>query len=93
MESDPALSFSENFARFRAEAEGIDPESALFLRSPRNVLALLNSIAARLSSRMSLNSLRRPKVLWPTRGSRIFKPLASSFSVSWCVAAPTCDPR
>jgi hypothetical protein len=31
MEFDPALSFSDNLARFRAEAEGIDPECARIL--------------------------------------------------------------
>ncbi|MBB2973726.1 hypothetical protein [Mesorhizobium sp. RMAD-H1] len=31
MEFDPALSFSDNLARFRAEAEGIDAECARIL--------------------------------------------------------------
>ena len=31
MEFDPALSFSDNLARFRAEAEGIDTECARIL--------------------------------------------------------------
>lgn len=38
MEFDPALSFSDNLARFRAEAEGIDAECARILFDNLTVL-------------------------------------------------------
>ena len=44
MEFDPALSFSDNLARFRAEAEGIDTECARILFDNLAVLAALDGL-------------------------------------------------